>query len=73
MLRQTVPSMLPNHLWSFGKTAPTGEITDSVSFCEHLLKGVKVAAVPGIGFGEDSCMRLSYASSEDNIAKASDA
>lgn len=51
----------------FGKTAPTGKISDSVSFCEHLLKGAKVAAVPGIGFGQDDCMRLSYASSEENI------
>ncbi|MDA1353164.1 MAG: pyridoxal phosphate-dependent aminotransferase [bacterium] len=51
----------------YGKTAPTGPITDSVSFCEHLLKGAKVAAVPGIGFGQDDCMRLSYASSEATI------
>lgn len=33
----------------------------SFDFCEALLETYKVAAVPGIAFGADSCMRLSYA------------
>ena len=52
---------------TFGKSSPSGPITDSVSFCERLLTDEQVACVPGAGFGEDSCMRLSYATSEDAI------
>ena len=32
-----------------------------------LFRGEKVATVPGISFGADDCVRLSYALSEDDI------
>src|SRR5260370_30373788 len=35
----------------------------SVAFCDRLLAAEKVAAVPGIAFGADDCIRLSYATS----------
>ncbi|MBI4550528.1 MAG: pyridoxal phosphate-dependent aminotransferase [Candidatus Omnitrophica bacterium] len=39
----------------------------SVAFCERLLEQKKVACVPGIAFGSDRHIRLSFATSEANI------
>jgi aspartate aminotransferase len=55
--------MLPN-ISSFG--------LDSTTFCERLLDQQKVACVPGIAFGSDAHMRLSYACSMENITKGLD-
>ena len=42
-------------------------INGSMSFSEVLLEEAKVAAVPGIAFGADNYIRLSYANSMENI------
>ncbi|HBS05252.1 MAG TPA: aspartate aminotransferase, partial [Leptospiraceae bacterium] len=44
---------------------------DSASrvFCAHLLDHYEVAAVPGIAFGDDTGIRISYALSEEHIRK----
>jgi aspartate aminotransferase len=55
--------MLPN-ISSFG--------LGSENFCGKLLEQQKVAAVPGIAFGSDRHIRLSYACSMDNITKGLD-
>ncbi|MGA2222462.1 MAG: pyridoxal phosphate-dependent aminotransferase [Verrucomicrobiia bacterium] len=55
--------MLPN-ISSFG--------LNSTNFCTKLLEQQKVAAVPGVAFGADACMRLSYACSMENIQKGLD-
>ncbi len=52
--------MLPD-VSSFGMT--------SSQFCEALLEQALVAAVPGIAFGDDRTIRLSYACSTENIEK----
>ena len=39
-----------------------GEI-DSISFCKLALEKVGLAIVPGIAFGDDKCIRISYAAS----------
>ena len=44
----------------------------SGEFCERLLSEAKVAAVPGVAFGSDDYMRISYATSMDNIEQALD-
>ncbi len=44
----------------------------SADFCAKLLEAEKVAAVPGIAFGADDCIRLSYATSMANIEKGLD-
>jgi aspartate aminotransferase len=44
----------------------------SADFCAKLLEAEKVAAVPGIAFGADDCVRLSYATSMANIEKGLD-
>ena len=41
----------------------------SADFCAKLLEQQKVAAVPGIAFGADDYIRLSYATSMANIEK----
>src|SRR5581483_6323450 len=41
----------------------------STEFCARLLESEKVAAVPGIAFGADDYIRISYATSMANIEK----
>ncbi|MBP2031689.1 aspartate aminotransferase [Clostridium algifaecis] len=52
---------------TFGKKAHGMEIKDSISFSQQLLEKQRVAVVPGIGFGMDDYIRLSYATSMENI------
>jgi aspartate aminotransferase len=40
----------------------------SQALAEYLLEEAQVAAVPGAEFGEDSCIRLSFATSRERIA-----
>ena len=42
----------------------------SADFCERLLAEAKVAAVPGVAFGSDDYIRISYATSMTNIEEA---
>jgi len=51
----------------FPNIARTGQ--KSSEFCARLLEAEKVAAVPGIAFGADDYIRLSYATSMANIEK----
>ncbi|MST01034.1 MAG: aminotransferase class I/II-fold pyridoxal phosphate-dependent enzyme, partial [Pedosphaera sp.] len=44
----------------------------SADFCARLLEQEKVAAVPGIAFGADDYLRISYATSLANIEKGLD-
>ncbi len=50
-----------------GKTINGKVINNSIEFADYLLEDAKVAVVPGIGFGNDNYIRLSYATSLDNI------
>lgn len=54
---------------TIGKSAGDEVIDGSLKFAELLLKDQNVAVVPGIAFGADEFIRLSYATSEDNITK----
>ncbi|QPJ85614.1 pyridoxal phosphate-dependent aminotransferase [Sarcina sp. JB2] len=45
------------------------KISGSSEFCEKLLDRENVVAIPGIAFGEDNYIRLSYATSMDNIER----
>ena len=44
----------------------------SRDFCQKLLENQKVAAIPGIAFGADDCIRLSYATDLKTIEKGFD-
>lgn len=47
-------------------------ISDSLKFSDILLEKEKVAVIPGIAFGNDNYVRLSYATSLENIEKGMD-
>jgi len=51
----------------YGKKFNGTIINDSVSFCKFMLEEMKIALVPGSAFGDDRCLRLSYAASMQNI------
>ncbi|MDQ7032979.1 MAG: pyridoxal phosphate-dependent aminotransferase [Desulfonauticus sp.] len=36
-------------------------LTNSTALCTYLLERAKIATVPGIAFGDDNCIRISYA------------
>jgi len=64
--------VFPRIAETFGRTYHGERIEGSMSFCRLLLEHEKVAAVPGCEFGADAYMRLSYATSMENIKKALD-
>ncbi|NEO33570.1 MAG: pyridoxal phosphate-dependent aminotransferase [Symploca sp. SIO3C6] len=45
---------------------------NSLDFCKALLESQQVAVVPGIAFGADECIRLSYATDMNSIEKGMD-
>ncbi len=45
------------------------EVSLSQIFCAHLLEKYDVAVVPGVAFGNDKAIRLSYALSEEKLQK----
>jgi len=53
----------------FGKILMGIEIKNSLEVTEFLLEKANVAVVPGIAFGDDNFIRLSYATSMENIIK----
>lgn len=57
---------------TLGKKHGDTTITDSLSFCNALLDDQMVAAVPGAAFGMDNYVRLSYATSIENIEAGTD-
>lgn len=53
----------------FGTSAGSITIRNDVDLCEYLLTEGKVATVPGNAFGSSDYIRLSYASSMDDLRK----
>lgn len=45
------------------------ELDGSIKFCSWLLEKTQVATVPGIAFGDDKCLRISFATSEENLTE----
>ncbi len=54
----------------FGKTDGNSIIKNGDDFCMYMLEKGHVALVPGGAFGDDNCVRLSYAASEKDIIEA---
>jgi aspartate aminotransferase len=54
----------------FGKSDGTHTINNSDDFCLYLLNVAHVSTVPGSGFGNNNCFRISYANSDENLVKA---
>jgi aspartate aminotransferase len=55
-----------------GKKFKTKKIDGSLDFCQVLLESQEVAVVPGVAFGDDNFIRVSYASSLDTLKKGLD-
>ena len=51
----------------FGKSILNNSINSSLEFSKNLLEIEKVAVIPGIAFGLDKYIRLSYATSREAI------
>jgi aspartate aminotransferase len=62
----------PNVSELFGKRYKGKEIKNSIDFTEFLLEEAKVAVVPGAEFGADNYIRISYATSMEEIKKGVD-
>jgi len=56
----------------YGKKIADQEITGSMVLADVLLDHFKVGVVPGLPFGDDNCVRLSYALSMEDIKKGLD-
>ena len=77
-LRFAVPEgafyLFPDTTYFYGKKAvvdgKTYEIRNCDDLVDYLLDVAHVACVAGSAFGEDKCIRFSYATSEDNITAA---
>ncbi len=52
---------------AYGKKFGNKVIDGSVSFADALLDAAKVAVVPGISFGDDECVRISYSLSMSDM------
>jgi len=55
-----------------GAIEATDGVDDDLALAEHLLETAEVAMVPGSAFGAPGYMRLSFATSEENLEKALD-
>ena len=51
----------------YGKSYNGKQINGSIDFADALLDAEKVATIPGVSFGADDCLRLSYSLSEVDI------
>ncbi len=64
--------VFPDVAAHYGKTLAGSEVKDSLSFAKACLEGAKVAVVPGVAFGEDRCVRMSYACSDEDIRRGTE-
>ncbi len=64
--------VFPNLSAYFGKSFDGQVIKDSVELSAYLLEQSHIATVPGAAFGEDACIRFSFATSMELIAKGMD-
>ncbi len=54
----------------FGKSDGTETIQNDNDLCMYLLRKAHIALVPGSAFGDDECVRFSYATSQDLLIEA---
>ncbi len=60
--------LFPNFSAYYGKLKPAPGQSNSQALADYLLTEARLAAVPGNEFGEDDCLRFSYATSRERIA-----
>ncbi|MFZ2445336.1 MAG: pyridoxal phosphate-dependent aminotransferase [Syntrophobacteraceae bacterium] len=64
--------VFPNFSAYFGGKAGGHEINTSLDLADYLMEEAHVAVVPGSAFGEDRCLRFSYALSVEEIDRGFD-
>ena len=62
--------LFPKCSYFFGKSNGERKIEDSDDLAMYLLEEAHVACVGGASFGAPECIRMSYATSDENIAEA---
>ena len=62
--------VFPDVSYYFGKTIQGKTINNGSDFSMFLLEKAHVATVTGQAFGNDACIRISYAASVENIQEA---
>lgn len=62
--------VFPDVSYYFGKTDGNVTIKNDMDFSLYLLDKANAATVPGEGFGEPNCIRISYANSDEKLEKA---
>jgi aspartate aminotransferase len=62
--------VFPDVSYYFGKRNGDEVISNPTDLCMYLLKDAKVALVTGEAFGDDRCLRFSYATSDDLLIEA---
>jgi aspartate aminotransferase len=64
--------VFPNFSAYYRKKIGGKSIKDSLELADYLLERARIAVVPGVAFGEDRCLRISYAPSLALIEKGMD-
>ena len=60
----------PDVSYYYGKSDGTSTIKNGDDFCLYMLEKGHVSLVPGGAFGDEACVRLSYAASENDLREA---
>ncbi len=60
----------PDVSYYYGKSSATMKIKNGDDFCLYMLETGHVSLVPGGAFGDENCVRLSYAASEKDLVEA---
>jgi len=69
MLPQGAFYVFPDFSAFYGRSYAGKVVTNSTELTAYLLEVAKIAVVPGVEFGQDNHLRLSYATSLENIEK----
>lgn len=64
--------VFPNFSHYYGRRAGERTIDTSLDLADYLMESAHVAVVPGGAFGEDRCLRFSYALSMDDLGEGFD-
>jgi aspartate aminotransferase len=64
--------VFPNFSAYYGRKNGNRVISGSLDLADYLLEKAQIAVVPGVAFGEDGCLRFSYATSQGQIEKGLD-
>ncbi len=56
----------------YGKSCDGFEVHDSLTFCQFMLEQMLIAIVPGVAFGADEYVRISFSGDKDDLIRGLD-